>query len=153
MANNKNLKPQAHKLTVEEQSKGGRVSARIRRETKELRQCAKEILALETMIIMDGTPTPCTYAMAIIISLLKKATNSKDRQQIQAVQTLIKLTGADKLEEESALIRAQIDLIKARTEAITRCDESDNMSKLDDILEEMKIAALNEECNYADNKM
>ena len=34
MANTKNLKPQAHKLTVEEQSKGGKASGEKRRQRK-----------------------------------------------------------------------------------------------------------------------
>jgi len=34
MANEKNLKPGSHKLTVEEQSRGGKKSAEVRRENK-----------------------------------------------------------------------------------------------------------------------
>lgn len=46
MANNKNLKPQAHKLTVEEQSKGGQKSAEVRREKRQLREDMTELLKL-----------------------------------------------------------------------------------------------------------
>lgn len=37
MANKKNLKPQAHKLTVEELSRGGKNSGESRRRTKQLK--------------------------------------------------------------------------------------------------------------------
>lgn len=47
MANNQNLIPQAHKLTVEEASKGGKASVKARREKKDLR------LALEMLLEKD----------------------------------------------------------------------------------------------------
>lgn len=43
MANPKNLIPQAHKLTVQEQSNGGKASVKARRERKTLKE---ELLAL-----------------------------------------------------------------------------------------------------------
>lgn len=46
MANSKNLKPQAHKLTVEEQSKGGQKSGEVRREKRQLREDMTELLKL-----------------------------------------------------------------------------------------------------------
>ena len=45
MANNDNLIPQAHKLTVEEASKGGKRSGEVRREQKTYREMAKAMLA------------------------------------------------------------------------------------------------------------
>ena len=45
MANNVNLIPQAHKLTVEEASKGGKRSGEVRREQKAYREMAKAMLA------------------------------------------------------------------------------------------------------------
>lgn len=47
MANEKNLKPQAHKLTVEEQSRGGQKSGEVRREKKAFRELTEEILSQE----------------------------------------------------------------------------------------------------------
>lgn len=43
----KNLKPQAHKLTVEEASKGGKHSAEVRAEKKAYRELAKDFLELD----------------------------------------------------------------------------------------------------------
>ena len=44
MANEKNLIPQAHILTVEEQSAGGKKSAEIRREKKTILKILAELL-------------------------------------------------------------------------------------------------------------
>lgn len=45
MANEQNLKPQAHKLTVEEQSRGGIASGKARREKKQLRELLEMYLS------------------------------------------------------------------------------------------------------------
>lgn len=45
MANERNLKPQAHELTVEEQSAGGRASGKARRERKMMREVLEKLLA------------------------------------------------------------------------------------------------------------
>ena len=45
MANEQNLKVQAHKLTVEEQSRGGKKSAESRREQKTIQTLLKDYLA------------------------------------------------------------------------------------------------------------
>ena len=44
MANEKNLIPQAHILTVEEQSAGGKKSAEVRREKKTIQKILSELL-------------------------------------------------------------------------------------------------------------
>ena len=46
MANNQNLIPQAHKLTVEEQSKGGIASGERRRAKKSMSELAKIIASV-----------------------------------------------------------------------------------------------------------
>ena len=53
MANKKNLKPQAHKLTLEEQSNGGKASVKARRKRKEF----KEALKLALTVVMDNDKT------------------------------------------------------------------------------------------------
>ena len=47
MANNQNLIPQAHELTVDEQSKGGKASGEARRRKKDLRQALEMLLDKE----------------------------------------------------------------------------------------------------------
>ena len=46
MANIENLIPQAHKLTVEEQSKGGKKSGEVRREKKTMKELAETLLSM-----------------------------------------------------------------------------------------------------------
>lgn len=46
MANEQNLIPQAHKLTVEEASRGGKRSAEVRRKRKSMREQAELLLSL-----------------------------------------------------------------------------------------------------------
>ena len=47
MANEQNLVPQAHKLTVEEQSAGGKASGEARRKKRLMREAFEELLARE----------------------------------------------------------------------------------------------------------
>ncbi len=47
MANKQNLIPQAHKLTVEEQSKGGKKSVEVKRERKKFKETMEMLLKLD----------------------------------------------------------------------------------------------------------
>jgi flagellar hook-basal body complex protein FliE len=53
MANKQNLKPQAHKLTVEEQSNGGKASGKARRKRKEFKEALKSALT----VVMENDKT------------------------------------------------------------------------------------------------
>ena len=68
--NDQNLIPQAHKLTVEEQSKGGKVSGEARRERRALRDCLEAALESDDYEVdghlMNG------YA-AVTVALIKRA--------------------------------------------------------------------------------
>ena len=63
MANEQNLKPQAHTLTVDEQSKGGQKSGEARRAKKSLRE-AMQILMDADLTGKDGKTMTGTEAMA-----------------------------------------------------------------------------------------
>lgn len=71
MANKQNLIPQAHELTVEEASKGGKASVEARRRKKELKELA--ILWMETEIGKDKKGNPLTGAEAMIQLAAKEA--------------------------------------------------------------------------------
>ena len=64
MANEQNLIPQAHKLTVEEASKGGKASGKARREKRLLRDALQELLDREytdkSGNVADGTTVLAT---------------------------------------------------------------------------------------------
>ena len=78
MANLQNLKPQAHKLTVEEASKGGRKSAKTRKERKTFRE-GLLLLLNEPLKDKSGNVTDNTTQDAIIAALVKRAANGDTR--------------------------------------------------------------------------
>ena len=47
MANNKNLIPQQHKLTVEEQSKGGKKSVKAKKQKKYIKEKLEELMLMD----------------------------------------------------------------------------------------------------------
>lgn len=73
MANEQNLIPGAHPLTVEEQSRGGIASGKARREKSDLRKQAQ--LWLETEVMKDKSGQPLTgaqFMMAVAARELAK---------------------------------------------------------------------------------
>lgn len=78
MANPKNLKPQAHKLTVEEASKGGKISAAKRAERKTIRE-GLLLLLDQPAKDKDGNETDKTMQDAIIAGLVRKAARGDTR--------------------------------------------------------------------------
>ena len=78
MANEQNLIPQAHKLTVEEQSAGGKKSAQMRKERKTLREGILVLLS-EPLKDKSGKVTDTTTQDAIIAALVKKAASGDTR--------------------------------------------------------------------------
>lgn len=118
MANEKNLKPQAHTLTVEEQSKGGKKSAQSRKDKKAFKELAKTILSLsttdETMVELArsmGVENPDNKQMVVIgltLSAIKGNHNAFDR--------LLELTGEK--EQTTDEQTKQADLLKAIQKAV-----------------------------------
>lgn len=70
MANEQNLIPQAHRLTVEEASKGGKASGKARREKRMLRDALQELLDREYTDKQGNTADGTTILAA---QLFKKA--------------------------------------------------------------------------------
>ena len=81
MANEKNLIPQAHKLTVEEQSKGGKKSVKSKKEKKYIKDLFEQLLSLElkddtlkSQIQSLGIPNnEITIEMALCVAIIKRA--------------------------------------------------------------------------------
>ena len=71
MANEQNLIPAAHKLTVEEQSAGGKASGAARRRKKELRELVN--IAFERVVSHDKDGKPITADEAMVLKQLQKA--------------------------------------------------------------------------------
>lgn len=137
MANEQNLKPAAHPLTVEEASKGGKNSGKTRRRKADLRRMAQEVL--------DGTykdrrGNEITGEEAVIRGLVANLTDPQGKNWGKAMDLLVTLLGANKSREEKQHIKAQTELIKAKTGLITNEDTS-ALDKLDGILREMRSNA------------
>lgn len=65
VANEQNLIPEAHKLTVEEQSAGGKASGEARRRKKQLREILDELMERKAGKDSDGNEITTAEAMAI----------------------------------------------------------------------------------------
>ncbi len=70
MANQQNLIPQAHELTVEEASKGGKASVESRKQKKLLRECLEILLEKE---ITDRNGKKASGAEALAAKLFQQA--------------------------------------------------------------------------------
>ena len=134
MANEQNLKPAAHPLTVEEASKGGKNSGKTRRRKADLRRMAQQVL--------DGTYTDkngnkFTGEEAVLKGLIANLTDPKGRNWGKAMDLMITLMGANKSKEEKQLLKAQIKLMEAKVNLMSGADTS-ALDHLDEILKEMK---------------
>ena len=78
--NESNLIPQAHRLTVEEQSRGGRASGEARRKLKKLREYLE--IALDKGTDFEGEAM--NNAEAITVALINKAKSG----DVRAYQTI-----------------------------------------------------------------
>lgn len=133
MANEQNLKPAAHPLTVEEQSKGGKASGKARKRKADLRRMAQEVL--------DGTfkdkhGKEFTGEEAVIQGLVANLADPKGKNWGKAMDLLVQLLSANKSREEKQMLKAQIALIKAKAELLNVSDDS-VLEKLDDVLKQI----------------
>ena len=102
MANNENLIPQAHKLTVEEQSRGGIKSGEVRRAKKSLAQIGDMIGALDITSEKNR-------------EILRKA-GIKDEDMIQDVGMMFRLN----LKAQNGDVRAAELLAKMRGQLVNK---------------------------------
>lgn len=102
MSNNQNLIPQAHKLTVEESSKGGKASGEARRRKRDLKR-AMDILLEKNFTDKKGTEM--SGAEAIAIKQFEKALKGDSRAfeivRDTAGQKPIERIQVDEVEKES----------------------------------------------------
>lgn len=134
MANEQNLKPAAHPLTVEEQSKGGKASGKARKRKADLRRMAQEVL--------DGTfkdkhGKEFTGEEAVIRGLVANLADPKGKNWGKAMDLLVQLLSANKSREEKQLMKTQIKILQTKAELMTGADTS-ALDHLDEILKEMR---------------
>ena len=103
MANNQNLKPQAHVLTAEEQAKGGRRSAEVRQQRQQLRSIAQAVL--NGCYNVDGQEM--TGSELITKKLTEVIQDTNHRYFMDVVKLMVQLTDSDKTEKELELSERQ----------------------------------------------
>ena len=130
MANEQNLKPQAHILTVEEQSKGGAASVEARRAKKTLRELVELFGELgvnaDTRKLMKQLGIPedlMTRKMQPVVALFNKA-NKGDVSAFNAIRDIIgekpvdetKLTGALDTSIQIGFVETGIEPVNSESE-------------------------------------
>lgn len=132
MANEQNLKPAAHPLTVEEASKGGKNSGKVRRQKADLRRIAQQVL--------DGTYKDKNgnemTGEELVLNGIVANLSPKSKNWGKAMDVLIKLLDADKSRDEKQQIKAQTALVKAKA-AMLSGNDSSVLEKLDDVLKQI----------------
>ncbi|MBQ8689464.1 MAG: hypothetical protein IJ515_03780 [Clostridia bacterium] len=102
MANEKNLKPSAHHLTVEEQSKGGQNSAKARREKKKVRALLEQV--------MDGQVKKSPHLSVIADALgLERTKSVKELAVLALLANTIKKGDINDLEKIEELLGERSD--------------------------------------------
>lgn len=86
MANEKNLIPQAHVLTVEEASKGGKASVKARRDKKKIRDNIKYLVEMSHI---DKKGNKKTGAELVAIALFNRAVQKGDLQAIKEIIEMV----------------------------------------------------------------
>lgn len=97
MANNQNLIPGGYKLSLEEASRGGIASGKVRAERASLRKAMQGILS---GTYKDKNGKEVTGAEAVCLAMFKIASNSKDKQSVQAFRSIMELMGEAKIPAE-----------------------------------------------------
>ncbi|HPY86156.1 MAG TPA: hypothetical protein PLS20_14140 [Ruminococcus flavefaciens] len=140
MANEQNLMPISEvnsRRTREEHSndskKAGIASGKARKRKADLRRMAQEVL--------DGTfkdkhGKEFTGEEAVIQGLVANLADPKGKNWGKAMDLLVELLSANKSREEKQMLKAQIALIKAKTELLNVSDDS-VLEKLDDVLKQI----------------
>jgi len=113
--NSENLKPAAHRLTVEELSRGGKRSAEVRRQKQQLRKVVEDIF---NGTYTDKTTGDVMTAEEIICKkLMTVVCDTRHPKWFDVIGLLIKLTDSDISENELALREASSDFKLRNLEA------------------------------------
>lgn len=97
MSNKETLIPQAHKLTVDEASKGGKASAEARRKKRDLRN-ALELLLESNVNVVDKT-TKETITMTGTEAITRKLFEQAMKGNVKAFKTIRETVGQDPVQK------------------------------------------------------
>lgn len=111
MANEQNLIPQAHVLTVEEASKGGKKSAESRRNKKLLRECIDYLLEKDDKMMLDDEGNPMSGAEKLAYNLFVKALAEPDTAKAAKAFEVLRDTAGQKPVEKVMVADVDADVI------------------------------------------
>ena len=90
MANPSTLVPEAHKLTVEDQSNGGKASVEARRKKKTMRETLEAML--DEVAKIEGNDNKLTYRELATLGLLKGAVQGNNANYKTILETIGEIT-------------------------------------------------------------
>lgn len=137
MANPENLIPNSERSPSElrEQTrKGGIASGKARRQKADLRRAMQDAL---NSTFTDSKGKQATGAEIVMAGLMANLSDPKARNWGKAVEVMLLLTGQNMTKEQIAKIKAEIELTKAKTKAISdgnSTEDFEDLSPLADLL-------------------
>lgn len=137
MANPENLIPNSERTPSElrEQTrKAGIASGKARRQKADLRRAMQDAL---NSTFTDSKGKKATGAEIVMAGLMANLSDPKARNWGKAVEVMLLLTGQNMTKEQIAKIKAEIELTKAKTKAISdgnSTEDFEDLSPLADLL-------------------
>lgn len=132
--NDENLRPSEYKLSQEEAKRGGIASGKARRQKADLRKAMQEAL---NSTFTDSKGKKGTGAEIVMAGLMANLSDPKARNWGKAVEVMLLLTGQNMTKEQIAKIKAETELTKAKTKAISdgnSTEDFEDLSPLADLL-------------------
>lgn len=130
MPNPENLIPNSERTPSElrEQTrKAGIASGKARRQKADLRRAMQEAL---NSTFTDSKGKTATGAEIVMAGLMANLSDPKARNWGKAVEVMLLLTGQNMTKEQIAKIKAEIELTKAKTKAISDGNSSEDFEDL-----------------------
>lgn len=125
--NDENLRPSEYKLSQEEAKRGGIASGKARRAKADLRRAMQDAL---NSTFTDSKGKKGTGAEIVMAGLMANLSDPKARNWGKAVEVMLLLTGQNMTKEQIAKIKAEIELTKAKTKAISDGNSSEDFEDL-----------------------
>lgn len=125
--NDENLRPSEYKLSQEEAKRGGIASGKARRAKADLRRAMQDAL---NSTFTDSKGKKATGAEIVMAGLMANLSDPKARNWGKAVEVMLLLTGQNMTKEQIAKLKAEIELTKAKTKAISDGNSSEDFEDL-----------------------
>lgn len=126
--NEKNLIPGQHKLTVEEQSAGGRKSGKVRNKKADIKATVQDILNDE---YSDKSGRKLSGVAVLVVNLFKIAADPKNKQCLTAMKMIFDIyNDKDKNKLLDQKTKAEIKLLEAKLNALTGENEKFNEDEI-----------------------